>query len=96
MLNLEEMEPMTVSGKSIFQTRIFMFNCKNQTVTLLFQNLFVIKPRSKYTIRTTNMLLESLCRRKFSVLKIYLRGSHQWNKLIAPNVELSKIKKLFF
>ena len=90
------MEPMTVSGISIFQTRIFMFNCKNQTVSLLFQNLFVIKPRNKYTIRTTNMLLESLCRRKFSVLKIYLRGSHQWNKLIAPNVELSKIKKLFF
>lgn len=88
------MKAMTAYEINIFQTFIFTFNCKNQTVSLILQNLFTIKPRDKYAITATNMLLESLCQRKFSKLKISFRGPHLRNKLITPNAELSNMKNL--
>lgn len=42
------MKALTVYGINIFQTLIFKFNCKNQAVLLILQNLFTIKPRDKY------------------------------------------------
>ena len=69
----------------IFQALIFMYSFKSETVPLIYQDLFTIKPRNKYTIRPTNMLKEVLCWRKFSYFKIPCRGSHLWNKLIVPN-----------
>ena len=55
---------------NIFQTLIFMFSYKNETVPLVLQNIFTIKPRNKYTIKVTNILIEVLCWRKFSEFKI--------------------------
>ena len=69
---LEEMKVVTVYHPvyNIFQTLTFVFNYKNKTVPLILQNIFSIKPRNKYTIKATNLLIEVLCRRNLSEFKI--------------------------
>ena len=80
MLNsLEEMKAVPIYEIKNFQIFIFMFNCKSETALLIFQNLFIVKSRCKYAIKTTNVLLEPLCRRKFSEFKIYFVGPNSWN-----------------
>ena len=56
---LEQMTSVTVYEISIFQT-VFYVQLQIPNKTTNIQNLFIIKPRHKYDIRETNMLLQPL------------------------------------
>ena len=48
LLYLKKMKAMAAYEINIFQTHIFILNCKIQTVPLIYQDLFTIKPRNKF------------------------------------------------
>ena len=56
---------LTVYAINLFQILSLIFKCKNRTVPFVFHNLSTLKPPSKYSLRTGNLLSIPLKRTKF-------------------------------
>ena len=71
---------LTVYEINLFQILSLIFKYKNRTVPFIFHNLYTLKPPSKYSLRTDNILSIPLKRTKFGQFSIYFRGPYLWNK----------------
>ena len=79
---------LTVYEINLFQILSLIFQCKNWTAPLVFQNLYTLKPPSKYSVRTGNVLPVRLKRTKFGQFFIYFRGPYLWNNILAQRTHL--------
>ena len=69
-----------------------IFNCKNRTVPFVFHNLYTLKPPSKYSLRTGNVLSIPLKRTKCGQFSIYFRGSYLWNKFLSQKTFICNLE----
>ena len=53
-----------------------MYLCKNENRPSIFKHIYWLKPISKYTTRSKNILFKPLCKKNL------------WNRFIAPNNDL--------
>ena len=68
-----------------------MFKCKNKACPKAFENLFTLKPKSKYQLKRSCTLLEPFCESKFSQLCINYCGPYLWNKIaLSQNTDLEQ------
>ena len=68
-----------------------MFKCKNKDCPKAFENLFTLKPKSKYQLKRSRSLLEPFCKIKFSQLSITYRGPRLWNTIVlSQNTDLEQ------
>ena len=79
---------MTVYEMNIFQTPYFMYLCKNGNTPSIVKHFYTLKPINKHKTRSKNILVKPLCKKNFGKFKLSYRGSHLWNKFIAPNNDL--------
>ena len=63
---------LTVYEISLFQILSLIFKCKNRTAPFVFHNLYTLKPSSKYSFGTSNLLSIPLKRKKFGQFSIYM------------------------
>lgn len=91
---LESINALTVYEINIFQILCLMNKCQNQAAPSAFNDLFVLKPQSSYSLPSNNVLLEPFSRTKLSQFCISFRGPHLWNKFISQNTLLCKIQYL--
>ena len=61
---------MTVYEMNIFQTLCFMYLSKNGNTPSIFKHIYTLKPISKYTKRSENILFKPLCRKNFAKYKL--------------------------
>ena len=87
-----EMKILSIYELNIFQTICFMFKCREGTSPNIFHNLYTIKPRNKYNMRSEMTLVEPLKRTTLGQFDITFRGPHLWNKLLSTNLELTQIE----
>ena len=74
-----------------------MFKCKNKACPKAFENLFALKPKSKYQLNRSRSLLEPFCKIKFSQLSITYRGPRPWNTIVlSQNTDLEQSTTRFF
>ena len=85
---LEQINAMTVYKMNIFQTLCFMYLCKNGNTPSIFKHIYTLKPISKYTTRSKNILFKPLRKKNFAKFKLSYRGPNLWNERIAPNNDL--------
>ena len=71
---------LTVYEINVFQVLSLIFKCKNRAPPFGFHNLCILKPPSKYSLRTDNLLYIPWKRTKFDQFSIYSRGPYLWNK----------------
>ena len=69
-----------------------MFKCKSKACPKAFENLFTLKPKSKYQLKRSRSLLEPFCKIKFSQLSITYRGPRRlWNTIVlSQNTDLEQ------
>ena len=68
-----------------------MFKCKNK----VFENLFTLKPRSKYRLKRGCTFLEPYCKSKFSQLCVNYRRPNLWNIIaLSQNTDLEQPRTL--
>ena len=65
---------LTVYGINLFQILFLIFKGKNRTAPFVFHNLYTLKPPSKYSLQTDNLLSILLKRKNFGQFSIYFRG----------------------
>ena len=63
---LEQINAMTVYEINIFQIPCFVYLCKNGNTPSDFKHIYTLKPISKYTTRSKNILLKPLCKNNFA------------------------------
>ena len=73
----------TVYEINLFQILSLIFKCKSRTVPFIFHNLYTLRPTSKYSLRTGNLLFIPLKRKKFGQFSVYFCGPYLWNKILA-------------
>ena len=56
-----------------------------------FLNIKTLKPINKYTTRSKNILFKPLCKKNFAKFKLSYRGTHLWNKFIAPKNDILEV-----
>ena len=56
-----------------------MFKYKNKACTKAPENLFTLKPKTKYQLKGACTLLEPFCKSYFSQQCTSSRGPHLWN-----------------
>ena len=61
---------------NLFQILSLIFKCKNRTAPFVFHNFYTLKPPSKYSLRTNNLLFIPLKRTKFDQFSIYFHGPY--------------------
>ena len=61
----KHVKALTVYEINLFQILSLIFKCKNRTAPFVFHNLYTLKPPSKYSLRTGNLLSIPLKRTKF-------------------------------
>ena len=64
---------LTVNEINLFQILSLTFKRKNRTAPFVFHNLYTLKPPSKYSLRTGNLLSIPLKRTKFGQFSIYFQ-----------------------
>ena len=58
-------------GINLFQILSLIFKCKNRTTPFVFHNLYTVKPPSKYSLWTGNVLSIPLKRTKSDQFSVY-------------------------
>ena len=79
---------MVLYEMNIFQTLCFMYLCKNGNTPSTFKHIYTLKPINKYSARSKNIFIKPLCKKNLTRFKLSYRGSHLWNKFIAPKNDL--------
>ena len=74
---------LTVYEINLFQILSLISKCRNRTAPFVFHNLYTLKPPSKCSLRTGNVLSIPLKRRKFGQFSLYFHGPYLWNKILA-------------
>ena len=77
--------------KWTFFRHCLTYSCKNGNTPSIFKHIYTLKPISKYTTRSKNVLFKPLCKRNFTKFKLSYRGPHLWKKFIAPNNDLLEV-----
>ena len=75
-----------------------MFKCKSKACPKALENLFTLKPKTKYQLKRNCTVLEPFCKSKFSQLCINYSGPHLWNAIVLcqnTDLEQSITLKLF-
>ena len=67
---LEQIKAMTVYAMNLLQTLCFMYLCKNENRPSIFKHIYWLKPISKYTTRSKNILFKPLCKKNFAKFKL--------------------------
>ena len=83
---------LTVFEKKLFKILYLIFKCKNRTAPFAFHNLYTLKPPSKYSLRTGNVLSIPLKRTKCGQFSIYFRGSYLWNKFLSQKTFICNLE----
>ena len=73
---LKHAKALTVYKINLFQILSLIFRCKNRITPFAFHNLYTLKPPSKYSLRTGNLLPIPLKRTKFGQFSIYFCGPY--------------------
>ena len=79
---------LTLYEINLFQILSLIFKCKNITTQLVLHHLYALKPPSKYSLRTGNVLPIPLKRTKFGQFSIYFRGPYLWNKILVQKTSI--------
>ena len=87
---------LTVYEINLLQILSLIFKCKTRTAPFVFHNLYTLKPPSKYSLRTGNLLSIPLKRTKFGRFSIYFRGSYLWNNILAQKTFICRLKEAIF
>ena len=61
-----------------------MYKCKDKLCPSIFNDIYMTKPKNKYSMRDNKSLYEPLCRTNLSQFCISYRGPHLWNKIVLP------------
>ena len=69
-----------------------MFKCKNETTPFVFHNLYTLKPLSKYSPRTDNLLPIPLKSTKFDQFFIPFRFPYLWNKILTKKIFICNLE----
>ena len=83
---------LTVYKINLLQILSLMFKCKNRTAPFVFHNLYTLKPASKQSLRTVNLLSVPLKRTKLDQFSIYFDGLYFWNKLLAQKTFICNLE----
>lgn len=105
---LKDLNTLNIYQLNIYNVLRFMYKCKNNLCPSIFNDIYVMKPKNKYTMRNNKSLYEPPCRTNFNKFCISYRGPYLWNKIIIPffsSVDLngytyslfsSQLKRLLF
>ena len=77
----KHVKALTVYEINLFQILSLIFKCKNRNAPFVFHNLHTLKPSSKLSLRTGNLLSKSLKRTKFCQFSVHFCGLYLWEKL---------------
>ena len=77
---------------NLFQILSLIFKCKNRIAPFVFHNLYTLKPPSKYSLRTSNLLSIPFKKTKFNQFSIYFRGSYLWSKTLAQKTFICNVE----
>ena len=83
---------LTVYEINLFRILSLIFKCKYRTMPFAFHTLYTLKPSSKYSLRTGNVLSIPLKRTKFGQFSIYFRGTYLWNKILAQKTFICNLE----
>lgn len=86
----EKLKILNIFEINIFQILCFMFKCKLKIAPRIFHNLYTLKPRNKYTMRSNSTLIEPICKTKFAQFAISFRAPRLWNELILPTLNITE------
>jgi hypothetical protein len=90
-----QMKILNVYKLNVYKNLSFVYMWKYDLSPLIFKDLFILKPLSKFNMRNNNYLNKPLCRTKFNQFCITYRAAHLWNKIILPNFGLPLTYSVF-
>ena len=76
----------------------------NNPLLNVFQEIYTLKVKNKYSLRNNNYLKEPFCPTKFNQYCIAYGAPYLWNKIVQPNLDTSisfsvfknKLKNIIF
>ena len=60
----------------------------NNPLLNVFQEIYTLKVKNKYSLRHNNYLKEPFCPTKFNQYCMAYRVPYLWNKIVQPNFDL--------
>jgi hypothetical protein len=85
----KEMNILNVYQLNVFNILCFMFKCRENLSPTVFKNVYNLKQKNKYNLRTNNTLVAPFCQQKKDQFFVSYRGPYLWNKIVSPNFDFS-------
>ena len=90
--NLSLKMQLTLYEINLFHVLPLIIKCKNRIAPFVFHNLYTLKPLSKYSLRTDNLLSMPLKWTKFGQFSISFRGRYLWNKIFTKKTHICSLE----
>ena len=88
-LLLKENDVLNIYEINIYNILCIMFKCKNNGCPKAFENWVTFKPKNKYQLKGSCVLLESFCQNISSQLCMNFCGSRIWSTIVSGQITTS-------